>query len=773
MTDYLGPLTLGTSGTYTLLQWTSTATDESVEVALKIHISSTSEDGLSDAIEELVAQVRIGNTYVRYWPGVTYPVAYLISGVAGFTVDNEFNGSNWPAFWQRVSFTLTMSAMPQGAYTTLYSGQHVDTPSSVSLEALLGTRATPLDITIDDDNSTDMRSVLCALSPTALSDSKWLVMASALSWTTMSSGTGAAYWGNSNRYTISSSYQTAPLDTSQYPAGKYRLWVRVCQEAGTGYIKDSQNDTAIAITRTTPHLLCIGDLDLPVYDTALGTAANLTISVKSDGTNDCLVNALVILPLDYGYFSWHDTDSDTSEIDQLDVGPSGIFMDGACDATYFQGGVLSPRIFAVHTQSFVDPATPASSTWPTSWGRTDSTTVNCGMPTAVSATSDTGYETYLAGSGRLFLGGGTNLCVDPQGTAQTFWPTDTAHTDITPNFDVPVAVTGHAELTKCLKLVNDGTADAPVTANVTVSASISYHSSIYVYAPTLGGNLTITVENGHTFSLAALTGTNAGFVRYNVQSNTVAGEVVLGLKFSFAGGGASTVYVTGFCPIAATVLTPYFDGSTNDSLNPSTYAWTGTAHASTSVRAGSVLRYSSMIGNVGTIAARVIPLGAGNDSMLQVLLGAGTAAGNRLLLLKSNVNVWRLVRDAATLSSAGLSFAGGTAHSLVARWSASTLDLTHDGTIVAQGADASVYDGTGSISVGVYPYDLTTGPGTYIAAAAFSPSRITDAETAALDTLLTGAGVTGYDVYKFFADRGYHGTLVLPLESNATGYVTP
>jgi len=369
MTDYLGPLTFGAnsaSDTYCLTKWDSDGGAASLEVIVK----GTSSDTLATYMEALIAQLRIGNTYAHFQPGNTYPTVYTVVGVSAFKLDAL---ESWHAFWQRVSFTLNLAGMPAGALTTLYSAQHVDTPASVALSALLGTNPMALDVTIDDDSGNDMHSVWCALAPTALSDAKWYVLASALTWTTMSSGTGATYWGNSNRYTVSASYQTAPLDTSQYPAGKYRLLARVCQEAGTGYVKDSQNDVAVAITRTTPHLLVVGDLDLPVSNTAPGTASNLTISVKSDGTNDCLVNALVLLPLEYGYFAWHPNTAgmEAVEIDQLDVGPSGIFMDQACDTTHFSGGILAPRILAAHVGTLIPVASPTGSDWPASWGKTD------------------------------------------------------------------------------------------------------------------------------------------------------------------------------------------------------------------------------------------------------------------------------------------------------------------------------------------------------------------------------------------------------------------
>jgi hypothetical protein len=394
MTDYLGPLTLAASGTYTLLGWSASKSEGGVTAAVEVRVTAASADALTVAVEALAAQLQIGNSYVHTVPGVTYPVVYRIASASPLSYD-EYGGVL--AFWMDCSFGLILAAQPAGALTTLYSAQHVDTPASVALSALLGTHPTSLDVTIDDDNGTDMHSVWCALAPTALSDAKWYVLASALTWTTMSSGTGATYWGNSNRYTTSATYQTAPLDTSQYPAGKYRLLARVRQEAGTGYVKDSQNDTAVAITRTTPHLLVVGDLDLPVADTASGVAANLTISVKSDGTNDCMLNALVLLPLDYGYFSWHHA-TDTTEIDQLDVGPTGIFMDGSCDLTHFSGGILTPRVLAAHVGTLVATASPTGSDWPSNWTRTNGTDVTADTSRfkVVCAAASSKYAIYAA-----------------------------------------------------------------------------------------------------------------------------------------------------------------------------------------------------------------------------------------------------------------------------------------------------------------------------------------------------------------------------------------
>lgn len=385
MTDYLGPLAFGTiadGGTYALKDWSVAAGVASVTVTVR----ASSEDALAAALEALAAQLQVGNTYAHFQPGVTSPVVYSVLGASDLAQSGE---GTWHAHEQRVSFTLDLAGAPAGALTTLYNAQAVSTPSSVALSALLGTNPTLLDVTVDDASALGLHSVWCALAPTALKNAELVapaafvgahavVYASNLTWTTLTPGTGATWWGNVMATTTSSAYQTANLDTSKYPAGKYRLLARVQQSGMTGgvpgYVMDSQNAVAVPVTRSSPHLVVVGDLDLPSADTALGTAANLTLSVKSNGTDTLTVNAFVLLPLGDGYFSWHHS-TDSTEMDQLDVGPSGTFVDGVCDATHVRGGILAPGVLAAHTGTLVATASPTGSAWPADWGRTDDSTV--------------------------------------------------------------------------------------------------------------------------------------------------------------------------------------------------------------------------------------------------------------------------------------------------------------------------------------------------------------------------------------------------------------
>lgn len=389
--------------------------------------------------------------------------------------------------------------------------------------------------------------------------------------------------------------------------------------------------------------------------------------------------------------------------------------------------------------------------------------------------TDTGYRAYE--NGRLFLPAATNLCVDPQGTAATFWGAGTVHTAIVPNTSLPLPITDQPFITKCVKLTNNGTADAPVTANITVAASTPYNCSLYAYCPEFGGNVTITAENGHTFTVAALTGAMSGWTRYSVQSNTVAGEVVLGLKFAFAGGSQSTLYVTGFNPVASAVLTPYFDGS-----YPSC-AWTGVANASTSTRAVSALAYQiastgpfSMPANAYTVAMSWSSLAASASQpancYLFDLLGNGHEACQLADFWGGGYMRHSCYDGVNNPSNPNLTFtwtAGGS-NALIARNGDGVIDYRNCGVTRAQVADTTTRVAPTLVSVG-----SSNGAGSachigHIGPLAISPSRITDAETALLDAMLT-AGATGLDLFRWFRGRGYSGTLIIPLNGDSVGYV--
>lgn len=371
MSDYLGHLEFGNlaSAAPYRLQDFSYGTD-GVTLNISVMVEGTSADNLTTRCEALLAEIaQAGNIYVHYQQGVTSPLAYH---VLSCSIPVFVDLTTWVGWQQVISWTMTVEAWPDGAFTTLYNAQAVSAPASVAC-APLGTYGSPADITIDDASGNDMHSVWCALALNAVKDTMWKVYASALTWTTMTAvGATANAWSNDPRSTTSASNQTASLDTSQYPAGTYKLLYRVRQSAGTGYVMDSQNLEEVAVTKTTYHLLEGPDLQLPIADTAFGTASNLTFYARSDGTNTLYIDAFILLPLDLGWFAHH-PDNGTTEIDQIDYGPTGCWQDGVANATNIKGsgGPLVPSVLAAHCPELIATASPTGSTWPSDWGQTD------------------------------------------------------------------------------------------------------------------------------------------------------------------------------------------------------------------------------------------------------------------------------------------------------------------------------------------------------------------------------------------------------------------
>jgi hypothetical protein len=328
-------------------------------------------------------------------------------------------------------------------------------------------------------------------------------------------------------------------------------------------------------------------------------------------------------------------------------------------------------------------------------------------------------------------------------------------------------------VTKCIKMVNDGTADAPVTANITVVASTAYASGVHIYAPTVGGNIVVTAENGHSFTLGTITTANATFVRYELATPTVAGEVTLALKFSFAGGTASTIYVTGADVVASPILTPHFDGSYPNC------AWTGTPNESTSTRTKSSLFFASGLPSAleaaGTIAMRVTGLWPGNIALAQYIWALAPAAGaaTYVRMWKSGADnkVYARYYDGHNHDSASDSkaaWAAGEAHNYVVRWAgAATVDLNTDGTSAAQGAVDATAGALTKLLLGV-AQDGSSGTASYIGPALISPERKSDAWVAAIQA---NGGQAFGNLSQLWQSFMVAGDLLIPLASDGTAYL--
>lgn len=399
MTDYLGPLSFGTTasgGTYVLKKFSRELSTINAEVL----VTAQNASSLGTAIEKLVANLTAGNTWTHLQPGLSNPVSYRVLELLSFA---QMGDETWHANQQRVQFSFRVDTLPFGAVVTMHAAQPVNAPASLSLESLLGSAPTTLDVTVDDSLGSDMHSVWLALAPKALTDSMTVVLANAITFNpALTGGTGATCWGNTKGTMVGATYTTAPLDTRKYPAGKYRLLVRAAMTSGVGYVMDSQNLTAVPITGSDLHLTVVGDLDLPVGDTASGVASNLLISVKSDGVNTLTVNGFVLIPLSWGFAAWHPT-SAALEIDQLDVGPSGVFMDGVCDFSHFMGGVLVPKVTASQSATLIATEEPSGTTWPTDWSRSASGVTAASSKFHIVAAAADKYATYTGATQREIL----------------------------------------------------------------------------------------------------------------------------------------------------------------------------------------------------------------------------------------------------------------------------------------------------------------------------------------------------------------------------------
>jgi hypothetical protein len=409
--------------------------------------------------------------------------------------------------------------------------------------------------------------------------------------------------------------------------------------------------------------------------------------------------------------------------------------------------------------------------------------VAAGRAIAVPAVTDTGYSKY--GVGRLFLPAATNVIPDVQGTLAngTFWPASTAHTAVTagvaPPIPLPAELTG---LTTCLSLVNDGTADAPQTANLTVTAAKDYFDSLYIYAPTVGGNLTITAETGHTFTLAAVTAVVPGWTRYSIYAPTVAGETTLSLKFAFAGGTASTVYIVAAQAVQESVESPFFCGLLAGC------AWTGTANASTSTRTVSTLKLGNILSSItGAVAFRFVPLWGGSNTANCYLFGTDLSAGGDGMNILASTTLGARMYDAGHTSGVaanGFTLStkipdAGSINSFVLRYlngASGTMDCLLNGANNTQKAHTMAPDTLTASFIGTRRTASNVGTacayiGPLVSVGSITnPARPTDAETVTLEAMLH-AGASGLDLFNFISR--YKGSIVCPLVDSSKGYRVP
>lgn len=202
---------------------------------------------------------------------------------------------------------------------------------------------------------------------------------------------------------------------------------------------------------------------------------------------------------------------------------------------------------------------------------------------------------------------------------------------------------------------------------------------------------------------------------------------------------------------------------------------------SNDVGVASVLQYPHFaVLPPATIAARVVPLysSASPPTVLAAFAGTKNNAGNDLSIttrIQGGIFYLHAYEGVGNtfVSIATGAYSAGAAMRFIARIAqgpSGTLDLLYNGTAAAQVANPRTLDTGGILEIANLPGNTSYQSPHYIGPVAICNQRITDAETVLLDAMLT-AGARGVDVFRFFKDRSYPGTLVLPLEGDSRGYV--
>ncbi len=198
---------------------------------------------------------------------------------------------------------------------------------------------------------------------------------------------------------------------------------------------------------------------------------------------------------------------------------------------------------------------------------------------------------------------------------------------------------------------------------------------------------------------------------------------------------------------------------------------TGRELRPTGAEAASLLRVMYGLGSTaGTIAFRFVPQFAGNDNATQRLFYGYVAANDRVRFFKDTANKIQCAitdgTDTASSLSAAQSWASGTVHYVVGRWTwAATADVNLDGTNATQGDASAVAAQTcDSIYVG----HATTPAPTFVGPVIVSPTRKSDAWVAAIQA---SSGAAYQSIPRLVRDFVAVGDLLLPLVDNSTAYL--
>ena len=366
------------------------------------------------------------------------------------------------------------------------------------------------------------------------------------------------------------------------------------------------------------------------------------------------------------------------------------------------------------------------------------------------ATADTGYETYGESGGRLFLPAATNLSINPvpvhtadqvpaggapyNATNSTYtWSNGAAAGR---GVSKHVRVVGGAGCSGYAAVLFKEFVNSEVAAGDVITGS-AYISEAVLTGCTVGLSFSFWKDNGEYVtgvnSSAISVSANRTRFSYSYTVPALATKIRFGVSAlgNFSEGDVVELSYDSVLVEKSSVLTPYFDGSTADSLNASTYAWTGTENASTSTRAASVLSIPSPWATVpaaGTIAGRGSPLGVNTAYTSEVIAGLFNGA---TALVEMGHKAGKRNFKVGTEATSTATFSAGSVNCSVGRWDAAGTYLTFNGTAASAGAAPTTGGAIALIKIG--PQGAY-----YLGPKLFSAAKKSDAWVTAVDALLRG-----------------------------------
>jgi len=392
------------------------------------------------------------------------------------------------------------------------------------------------------------------------------------------------------------------------------------------------------------------------------------------------------------------------------------------------------------------------------------------------ATTDAGYEAYGPGGlSRLFLSAQTNYCTNPSFEVDT--DADGKSDSLTLYENVagtPVLSRvagrngGYAQRIQYSAQAGDTgkliwvwfssgavftTADI-ITASAYIKGSVSGASFVGVQ-PVWNGSSTYASSGGSA---------GVDWTRFSATpAAAVAGDTTIALRLARidinSDSAVIDVTIDDVLLEKSAVLTPYFDGSTADSLNANTYAWTGAANASTSTRAASVVKLTTGLpaglATAGTIAMRFSTLGT-DPSFHGNLFSAKSASAIVIDPWGWPVSMWYLDSLGAEAgqgrASVASALAVGVAKSWIGRWTqgvSGTLDLMVSGVAANQAVQTQTLAAITELWL-----NGTADQNTYRGPVLISSQRKSDAWTTAADAILcTAAYPDVIDLARRFCDQ--------------------